>query len=133
MPDAPKARAWEYRGESTYVEGVPFGEEMRPGDHYVSVTPMSPADINLASRARAEAAIAATWQRALRMHLEASVVVGTVGEAMEAAYQGSRGRHARRGRRPADGGGTLLTRRCRWPRRRATGTMCSDDLLRTLT
>lgn len=47
--DTPRARAWVYTGERRWIEGVPFGSEMNPGDHYVSTAPIHPGDTDLAA------------------------------------------------------------------------------------
>jgi hypothetical protein len=39
--------AYEYRGPRVYVEGVPFGSWMNPGDRYVSGSPMHEDDVEL--------------------------------------------------------------------------------------
>lgn len=40
-------RAFEYVGETCWVDGVPFGHEMRTGDCYVSAGPLWDGDIDL--------------------------------------------------------------------------------------
>jgi hypothetical protein len=43
----PRTKAWVYTGKRFYMEGVPFGDWVNPGDVYTSVTPITPADFDL--------------------------------------------------------------------------------------
>jgi len=42
-----RSSAWLYTGERQYIEGVPFGGWMNPGDVYTAVTPINEGDYNL--------------------------------------------------------------------------------------
>lgn len=41
------SQAWEYRGPGQYVDGVPYGERIEPGDHYIADTPITAEDVPL--------------------------------------------------------------------------------------
>lgn len=51
-------KGYEYRGPRQYIEGIPFGDWIEPGDHYVSEGhKIHPDDVELVpvDRCRAEA------------------------------------------------------------------------------
>jgi hypothetical protein len=41
------SRGYEYRGPRQYLEGIPFGDWIESGDHYISSAKIDPDDVEL--------------------------------------------------------------------------------------
>lgn len=71
MKGSREAQGYEYRGPRQYLEGIPFGDWIEAGDHYVSSAPIHPDDVQLVpvDRCRAEAlAFIRRFRRKIRDH-----------------------------------------------------------------